>query len=110
MLFFLFAYIGNLTYVLSILAYGPVCERRRHCEQGEAASIYWRYIAVNLPWLMGSAGTLFLDASVFLQYFIYSVDEDEEGEEDESVLQTDAQEAVVVSRSPRRAVEFDNDR
>jgi uncharacterized protein with PQ loop repeat len=109
MLFFLFAFVGNLTYVLSILAYGPVCKRRRHCEEGEATSIYWRYIAMNLPWLLGSAGTLLLDACVFCQHFIYSMDEDEEDEEDEYVPQVDAQEAIIVSRSPRRAVEFDDD-
>jgi solute carrier family 66 (lysosomal lysine-arginine transporter), member 1 len=110
MLFFLFAFVGNLTYVLSILAYGPVCERRWHCKLGEATSIYWRYIAVNLPWLIGSAGTLILDACVFCQYFVYRVNEDEEDQEDDYVPQADAQEAIIVSRSPRRAVEFDNDR
>lgn len=82
MLFFLFACLGNLTYVLSILVYKPKC-RHRVCEDGEAAGIYWRYIAVNASWLLGSFGTLLLDAGVFVQYFLYRKEEDEESDEEE---------------------------
>ncbi|KAK7541459.1 PQ loop repeat-domain-containing protein [Phyllosticta citricarpa] len=72
MLFFIFACLGNLTYVISILAYEPHC-RGNHgrCRPGEAGSIYGRYILVNLSWLLGSFGTLLLDAGVFVQYFLY---------------------------------------
>ena len=69
-LFFLFACIGNLTYVLSIFAFEPIC-RHGHCAPGEAKDIYGRYILVNLSWLLGSLGTLFLDAGVFVQFFMY---------------------------------------
>lgn len=84
LLFFLFACIGNLTYVLSILAYSPVCSDRssegimghhRHhaeCRPGEAAALYGRYVLVNLSWLVGSAGTLLLDMAIFTQFFLYS--------------------------------------
>jgi uncharacterized protein with PQ loop repeat len=82
MLFFLFACIGNLTYVLSIVAYKPVCEHKR-CGNGEARAVYMRYIAVNASWLLGSFGTLLLDAFVFIQYFMYRTDE---GDEEEAVL------------------------
>jgi hypothetical protein len=83
MLFFLFACIGNLTYVLSILAYKPVCREPGHCGVGEAKRVYGRYIAVNFSWLLGSYGTLVLDACVFVQYFLYRRDEEgEEGEEE----------------------------
>ncbi|KAL6232870.1 hypothetical protein BDW75DRAFT_10372 [Aspergillus navahoensis] len=71
LLFFLFACIGNLTYVLSILAYSPVCERPRHCEPGEVGKLYGRYILVNLSWLVGSFGTLLLDMCIFIQFFMY---------------------------------------
>ncbi|APA13631.1 hypothetical protein SS1G_07709 [Sclerotinia sclerotiorum 1980 UF-70] len=76
MLFFLFACIGNLTYVLSIFAYEAPCltaSKHGHskCEVGEARSEYLRYIAVNASWLVGSAGTLMLDAGVFVQFFLY---------------------------------------
>ena len=71
LLFFLFACIGNLTYVLSILAYSPICERPRHCEPGEVGKLYGRYILVNLSWLVGSFGTLFLDMCIFIQFFMY---------------------------------------
>ncbi|KAF2646571.1 PQ-loop-domain-containing protein [Massarina eburnea CBS 473.64] len=81
MLFFLFACIGNLTYVLSIVAYKPVCKMPGRCEKGEAANIYGRYIVVNSSWLLGSFGTLVLDAFVFVQYFMYR----DEGSDDESV-------------------------
>lgn len=90
LLFFLFACIGNLTYVLSILAYSPVCRGRKdtkslnhhvECQPGEATAIYGRYILVNLSWLVGSFGTLLLDMAIFVQFFLYrdaeKVDEDE---------------------------------
>jgi hypothetical protein len=83
MLFFLFACIGNLTYVLSIFAYEPHCSGRyEKCAHGEAGRLYGRYIAVNASWLAGSLGTLFLDMGIFTQFFIYreqSEDVDEEG-------------------------------
>jgi hypothetical protein len=92
LLFFLFACIGNLTYVLSILAYSPVCHgesssvdamgqhRREKCHSGEAAALYGRYVLVNLSWLVGSAGTLLLDMAIFAQFFLYS---DGKGVDDE---------------------------
>jgi solute carrier family 66 (lysosomal lysine-arginine transporter), member 1 len=49
LLFFLFACLGNITYVLSIVS----------------LSLDPRYLFVNLSWLVGSAGTLLLDAVVF---------------------------------------------
>lgn len=75
MLFFLFACLGNLTYVMSIFAYEPECETPGQCRPGEAANIYGRYMLVNLSWLVGSAGTLFLDLAIFVQFFIYSRDD-----------------------------------
>lgn len=71
-LFFLFACLGNLTYVLSILAFDPECEGDDGCKPGEASQIFWQYILVNLSWLAGSAGTLLLDMSIFVQFFMYS--------------------------------------
>ncbi|QGI66961.1 hypothetical protein CEK27_010932 [Fusarium fujikuroi] len=71
MLFFLFAFLGNITYVLSIFAYVPKC-KHDECRPGEARHIYGKYILVNLSWLAGSLVTLFLDLGVFAQYFMYS--------------------------------------
>lgn len=72
MLFFLFACIGNLTYVLSIFAYEAHCSGMHgRCAKGEAARIYGRYILVNASWLAGSMGTLFLDMGIFAQFFLY---------------------------------------
>lgn len=79
-LFFLFACIGNLTYVLSIFAFNPVC-RHKHCRAGEAQQIYGRYILVNLSWLLGSLGTLFLDFGVFVQFFMYRKEDLDEVED-----------------------------
>jgi solute carrier family 66 (lysosomal lysine-arginine transporter), member 1 len=77
-LFFIFACVGNLTYVFSIFAFEPICSSHRHghwhesnCQPGEGPRIYGRYILVNLSWLVGSAGTLFLDFAVFIQFFLY---------------------------------------
>ncbi|KAK1756113.1 putative vacuolar amino acid transporter YPQ3 [Echria macrotheca] len=78
MLFFLFACLGNLTYVLSIVAYEPDCG-----EDGCPAGMYWRYMLVNLSWLAGSAGTLALDFAIFVQFFLYSKDEDEDDDDEE---------------------------
>lgn len=85
MLFFLFACIGNATYVLSIFAYEPsdACETPGRCKPGEAGAVYARYVLVNLSWLLGSLGTLVLDAGVFVQWFLYRTD-DEDNEEEET--------------------------
>ena len=78
MLFFLFACVGNLTYVMSIFAYEPSCARLQGlssdgygCERGEWGEGYGRYILVNASWLIGSAGTLLLDLAIFGQFWIY---------------------------------------
>ena len=78
MLFFLFACVGNLTYVMSILAYEPGCTRfesydgvRSGCESGEWARGYGQYILLNASWIIGSAGTLLLDLIIFSQFWTY---------------------------------------
>lgn len=76
MLFFLFACLGNITYVLSIFAYEPKCGEHK-CKHGEAGRIYGRYILVNLSWLAGALVTLFMDFGVFAQYFMYKTDDNE---------------------------------
>lgn len=73
MLFFLFACLGNMTYILSIFAYEPTCPGRT-CDPGEAGAIYGRYILVNLSWVAGSLLTLLMDIGVFVQYFMYRPD------------------------------------
>jgi solute carrier family 66 (lysosomal lysine-arginine transporter), member 1 len=97
-LFFLFACVGNLTYVMSILAYDPICYHRRRgygedllfagdlqqrqtgqgrhhrwgsCEGDEWWPKYSWYMLVNLSWLIGSAGTLLLDFAIFVQFWMY---------------------------------------
>lgn len=59
-LFFLFACLGNTTYVGSILIreYGS-----RH---------YHKYLAINSSWLAGSAGTLLLDFIILAQTLYYT--------------------------------------
>ena len=80
MLFFLFACVGNLTYVMSIFAYQPPCAKLSNdtgelsggcCEEGEWKQDYLNYILVNLSWIIGSAGTLFLDLIIFSQFWLY---------------------------------------
>ena len=97
MLFFLFACIGNLTYVMSIFAYdpNPACKVPGMCEEGEAGRVYGRYVLVNLSWLLGSLGTFILDTGVFVQYFLYKKDEDDEdGEPEVRSVDTSEEEAV----------------
>ncbi|KAF2672554.1 PQ loop repeat protein [Microthyrium microscopicum] len=111
MLFFLFAVLGNLTYALSIMAYEPICKHPSKCRNGEAARIYWRYIAVNASWILGSAGSLVLDLGVFVQFFWYKdIDSgsngEGEGDEEDDALVEEAVEARVARRvgSPRAVV------
>lgn len=99
MLFFVFACLGNITYVLSICAFKPVCAAKDGtCQPGEAAAIYGRHILVNLSWLAGSGGTLLLDMCIFVQFFMYNKEEgwsssdesavsDEEGESEDVVVE-----------------------
>lgn len=93
MLFFLFACLGNLTYVLSILAFDPGCPDSddASCVPAEATSVYGRYILVNLSWLAGSFGTLLLDMGIFVQFFVYSTGQDEDGyaDDDSAVIDGD---------------------
>ena len=79
-LFFLFACVGNFTYVMSVLAYRPPCaefydnddnSRDGWCEEGEWRRQYLNYIFVNASWIIGSAGTLLLDFVIFGQFWIY---------------------------------------
>ncbi|CAK9684215.1 PQ loop repeat family protein [Candida parapsilosis] len=60
-MFFLFACLGNLTYVISILS----------------IDTSWNYLWVNCSWLAGSLGTLALDFTIFIQFFIYNGSEDD---------------------------------
>ncbi|KAK6204763.1 PQ loop repeat-domain-containing protein [Scheffersomyces amazonensis] len=55
-MFFLFACLGNLTYVVSILA----------------IDMSWHYLWVNSSWLAGSLGTFALDFTIFVQFFLYN--------------------------------------
>ncbi|KAL6706198.1 hypothetical protein ACN47E_005933 [Coniothyrium glycines] len=81
MLFFLFACLGNLTYVLSILVYRPKCGGS-DCKPGQARAEYGKYVAVNFSWLLGSFGTLLLDAGVFVQYFMYRKEDEDSSDEE----------------------------
>jgi solute carrier family 66 (lysosomal lysine-arginine transporter), member 1 len=84
MLFFIFACLGNMTYVLSILAYDPKCQEKE-CGPGEIGQIYGQYILVNLSWIAGSFGTLLLDMGIFVQFFMYNKLEGEDDEDEEAV-------------------------
>lgn len=76
MLFFMFACLGNLTYVLSIFAYDGCSGTTSGeiCSPEDASKQYGRYLLVNLSWLAGSLGTLLLDMCIFVQFFMYSVE------------------------------------
>lgn len=61
-LFFLFACLGNVTYVGSIII------------RDYGSSHYHRYLAINASWLAGSAGTLLLDFIILSQTLYYNSD------------------------------------
>jgi solute carrier family 66 (lysosomal lysine-arginine transporter), member 1 len=95
MLFFLFACLGNLTYVLSIFAYGPHCGGDE-CQPGEGEAEYAQYILVNLSWLAGSLGTLFLDIVIFVQFFMYSRDVDKVDEDGDATDSEPSDDAIGI--------------
>ncbi|KAK4106023.1 PQ-loop-domain-containing protein [Parathielavia hyrcaniae] len=99
-LFFLFACLGNLTYVLSIVAFEPRCEGDQGCRPGEAAHIFWQYILVNLSWLAGSAGTLLLDLGIFVQFFVYSKTEEGDSSDEESPGEEESAEGDTWDQRP----------
>lgn len=75
-LFFIFACLGNLTYVFSIFTHVPRCAwaegiGNNDCESGEWQKEYARYVLVNASWIVGSAGTFFLDLVIFGQFCCY---------------------------------------
>lgn len=100
-LFFLFACLGNLTYVLSIMAYEPRCAHR-HCRPGESGDLYGRYLLVNASWLAGSFGTLILDMGVFIQFFIYGDDTSSSIADDEETLLEEDQNDIDEARWDQR--------
>ncbi|KTW31191.1 uncharacterized protein T551_01264 [Pneumocystis jirovecii RU7] len=55
LLFFVFTLLGNITYAISILL----------------IDVSRKYIMMNLPWLLGSLGTLSMDILIFFQFMIY---------------------------------------
>ncbi|KAL3229788.1 putative vacuolar amino acid transporter YPQ3 [Nakaseomyces bracarensis] len=57
-LFFLFACLGNTTFIISVLA----------------ISRDYDYIMVNASWLVGSSGTLVMDFIIFIQFFAYGTE------------------------------------
>lgn len=82
-MFFLFACLGNLTYVISILA----------------IDTSWYYLWVNSSWLAGSLGTLGLDFTIFVQFFLYNENDKSEGEssEEQSLLSSQAGSQQLVT-------------
>ena len=91
LLFFLFACLGNLTFDVSIFAFDPttLCYEGGilgSCADGEARAIYLRYLGVNASWIVGSLGTLVLDMAIFVQFFLYRKDDDEEDDVEEFLV------------------------
>lgn len=68
-LFFLLACLGNITFVLSVLS----------------ISLDKKYILVNLSWLIGSSGTLFMDFMILCQFFYYGEKETDNVIEEEQL-------------------------
>lgn len=80
-MFFLFACLGNLTYVISILS----------------IDTNWNYLWVNCSWLAGSLGTLALDFTIFVQFFLYNGSEDEICDSESEYTSSSADERLLAS-------------
>ncbi len=107
MLFFLFACLGNLTYVLSIFAYDGCSASSSGvvCTPEDARRLYGRYLLVNLSWLAGSLGTLLLDMGIFIQFFLYRVEGADDSDDDDS----DCEATAASQETDREEDEEDDD-
>ena len=65
---FILAVCGNVTYAGSIFIY----------------SAHLCFLHKNLPWIVGSTGTLGLDFFIFYQFYIYGAEEEKQGKEEEA--------------------------
>ncbi|KAH3667882.1 hypothetical protein WICMUC_005160 [Wickerhamomyces mucosus] len=74
LLFFFAAVLGNVFYVISILA----------------ISLDPKYLAVQFSWLTGSIGTLILDFIIFCQFFYYNNSKDENDDDDNDYSNDDS--------------------
>ncbi|ETI21912.1 hypothetical protein G647_05982 [Cladophialophora carrionii CBS 160.54] len=70
LLFFILSLMGNLTYGAGILCHST--ERQ--------------YVLKNLPWLIGSLGTMVEDVTIFAQFHIYSAQGEEEARPEHAVI------------------------
>ncbi|KIW31416.1 uncharacterized protein PV07_03067 [Cladophialophora immunda] len=71
LLFFILSLMGNLTYGAGIL-----CHSTEH-----------KYVVKNLPWLIGSLGTMVEDVTIFIQFHMYKVkEEDPSGSPEHAVI------------------------
>ncbi|KAF8474884.1 PQ loop repeat-domain-containing protein [Kalaharituber pfeilii] len=69
-LFFMLSLLGNLTYGAGILFHST--------EQA--------YVVDNLPWLLGSLGTMVEDVIIFCQFRLYKVEDEDEGPDSSAVV------------------------
>ena len=67
LLFFILSLLGNLTFGLGILAH----------------SVQKDYFITNIPWLIGSFGTMAEDVTIFVQFHLYRVQDGEVGNDEE---------------------------
>jgi solute carrier family 66 (lysosomal lysine-arginine transporter), member 1 len=70
LLFFILSLLGNLTYGAGILCHST--ERQ--------------YVLKNLPWLIGSLGTMFEDITIFAQFHMYRKVGDESSVPEQAIL------------------------
>ncbi|KAJ2481717.1 hypothetical protein EV174_003392, partial [Coemansia sp. RSA 2320] len=71
---FIFSILGNMSFTLSLLLH----------------SLDSNYLLANVPWIIGSTGTMFFDLAIFYQFYIYNASDlqsTSEAEDDESVTQ-----------------------
>ncbi|TGZ82669.1 PQ-loop-domain-containing protein [Ascodesmis nigricans] len=96
-LFFVFAGIGNAAFVVSVVGFVPAGE-------GDWREEWRRHLAVNASWLVGSLGTMVLDAVVFWQFVVYQkVEEwDEEGWDEDEMDEEEEEEGERERRNEGR--------
>ncbi|KAI9671849.1 MAG: hypothetical protein M1831_003377 [Alyxoria varia] len=75
LLFFLLSLLGNLTYGAGVGLCKPTSRMQRLIAndilQILLHSLDRQYVITNTPWLIGSLGTMFQDAFIFIQFHIY---------------------------------------
>lgn len=75
-MFFIFSLLGNATYGAGVGVRSQKTKNLANVSQILFHSTGKEYFLTNLPWLIGSLGTMIEDITIFVQFRIYAIPEE----------------------------------